>query len=38
MPILSKYLSDWQQRMKHEFEQMKDDSSPKTGRKVVIEN
>ena len=38
MPILSKYLGEWQGRMKQQFEQMKQDPAPAKGKKVVIEN
>ena len=37
MPILSKYLGEWQERMKHDFEPIKP-GSPQKGQKVVIEN
>jgi hypothetical protein len=37
MPVLSKYLNQWQERVKHDFEPIKPGSQEK-GQKVVIEN
>ena len=37
MPILSKYLAEWQDRMKQQLEEMKQDA-PSKKSKVVIEN
>ncbi|HZQ94462.1 MAG TPA: DUF2059 domain-containing protein [Candidatus Sulfotelmatobacter sp.] len=38
MPILSRYLGEWGERMKHQLDQMKLDASPTKGKKAVIEN
>lgn len=38
MPILSKYLGEWQERMKQQLEQMKQGPPSKKSSKVVIEN
>jgi len=39
MPIMSKYLSEWQERMKHEFEPAQKNSPAKAGtRAAPIEN
>ena len=34
MPLMSNYLSDWQQRMKHEFDQPAKSSPAKTGQEA----
>ena len=34
MPIMTKYLSDWQQRMKHEFEPAQKNSPANTGNRT----
>lgn len=38
MPTLSKYLGEWQERMKHDFEQMKTDTPRKGSKGNPIEN